>query len=283
MLLEQFDTRLRSPEEAAEILRQPILGRVPRISRKVLGAAPCGHAGEPGGHAAEAFRLVRTNLEFTNVDGASRSVIVTSCEQGEGKSIAVANLAVAMAMAGKKVVVVDGDLRRPRQHTYFDLRNEHGVSTVVTEQTPLSAALQSVDLVHEAPGANGVGFAEWASGLDARSRLYVLTSGPLPPNPGEIVASRRFAALVEQPRRGRRTSCLVDSPALLAVGDAAALASNVDGLVFLVDLPSGQAPVSAAGGRSALEAAQPSLGIVLRMEGARGGLPHFGLRLSVRL
>jgi polysaccharide biosynthesis transport protein len=268
-LLEQFDTRLRRPEEVAEILRQPILGRVPRISRRLLVDNGVVTLTEPDGHAADAFRLVRTNLEFTNIDGAVRSLLLTSCEQGEGKSLAVANLAVAMAMAGKKVVIVDGDLRRPRQHTYFHLPNEHGVSTVVTEQTPLYSALQRVELVQEGTGANGVDFATWASGSEAMSRLYVLTSGPLPPNPGEIVASRRLKALIEE--LGHEADIvLVDSPALLAVGDTAALAASVDGLLFLVDMHRVRRPFLLQAADQLSRLPSRFLGIVLRTDGTHG-------------
>ena len=161
--------------------------------------------------------MVRTNLDFLNVDADIQSLVVTSCVQGEGKSVAVANLAVSMALAGKKVIVVDGDLRRPRQHKYFGLRNEVGLSTVVTGQTNLAQSLQAVEVAGAAPGEPAADFAGWARGADALPHLYVLTSGPLPPNPGEIVAARRFAATIERLQR-EADLVIVDSPAMLARG-----------------------------------------------------------------
>ena len=267
-LLEQFDTRVRRSEEVAQIIRQPILGRIPRISKRLVGEHPVVTMSEPDGHAAEAFRLVRTNLDFMSVDADVRSLLVTSSIQGEGKSITVANLAVAMALAGKKVVVVDGDLRRPRQHKYFGLGNEHGVSTVTTEQGPLASALQRVVLSAAGTGANGVDFEEWASGSEALSRLYVMTSGPLPPNPGEIVASRRFAGLIET-LLTEADIVLVDSPALLAVGDTAALASKVDGLVFLVDMHVVTKPMLQQAAEQLAKLPCVPLGIIVRTQGER--------------
>ncbi len=213
----------------------PILGRIPRISRKELHENILVTLAHPDGHAAEAFRMVRTNLDFLNVDAEIGSLVVSSCVQGEGKSVAVANLAVSMALAGKKVIVVDGDLRRPRQHKYFGLRNDVGLSTVATGQTNLVQSLQPVEVAGSAPQDASTTFAGWARGTDALQHLYVLTSGPLPPNPGEIVAARRFTATIQRLQR-EADLVIVDSPAMLPVGDASAIARSVDGLVFLVDM-----------------------------------------------
>jgi len=145
-LLEQFDTRLRNADEVARILRRPIIGRIPRISKSMLGESAVIALSHPEEHQAEAFRLLRTNLEFLRVDDLVKSIVITSSAQGEGKSVSVANLAVTLAMGGKKVCIVDADLRRPRQHQYFGLENADGVSTVVTGQTNLEDALREVSL-----------------------------------------------------------------------------------------------------------------------------------------
>ena len=96
--------------------------------------------------------MVRTNLDFLAVDTDIQSVVLTSCMKGEGKSVAVANLAVSMALAGKKVVVVDADLRRPRMHKYFGLDNEKGLSTVATGQHQLFESLHPVAVEHPSGG-----------------------------------------------------------------------------------------------------------------------------------
>ena len=271
-LLEQFDTRIRRPDQIAQILRQPLLGRVPRISRKLLGESALVTLKHPEGHVAESFRMVRTNLDFMAVDADVRSLVVTSCIKGEGKSVTLANLGVSMAMAGKKVVVVDADLRRPRMHKYFGLQNEVGVSTVATGQHGLFTALQPVavqPVPGEAGSENGVDFERWAQGSEARSRLYVLTSGPIPPNPGEIVASRRFGAIVKE-LTTEADIVLVDSPAMLAVGDTSSIAAKVDGLLFLVDMQMVKRPQLLTAADQLFRLPVTMLGTVLRMHAKRG-------------
>jgi Mrp family chromosome partitioning ATPase/capsular polysaccharide biosynthesis protein len=267
-LLEQFDTRLRRPDEIAQILRLPILGRVPRIARKDLGESTLVTLRHSEGHVAEAFRMVRTNLDFMAVDGDIRSIVLSSCIQGEGKSVAVANLAVSMALAGKKIIVVDGDLRRPRMHKYFDLPNGRGVSTVATGQDSLVDAIYAVPLEPSATGMQQTDFRTWARGTDALSRLYVLPSGPIPPNPGEIVSGRRFGAMLEELSR-EADMVLVDSPAMLAVGDTAAIANKVDGMVFLVDLDVLKRPQLLSAAEQLYRLPVRLLGTVVRMHHKR--------------
>jgi Mrp family chromosome partitioning ATPase/capsular polysaccharide biosynthesis protein len=271
-LLEQFDTRLRKTDEVAGLLRMPILGRIPRISHKLLTEGAVVALKHPDGNVAEAFRLVRTNLEFMAVDQELTSALVTSCVQGEGKSVAVANMAVTMAIAGKKVVVVDADLRRPRQHTYFGLRNEHGVSTVVSGQDKLADALQPVGVAYLERAPSVSGFSDWAGGAGARSRLYVLSSGPIPPNPGEMVASQRFASIIER-LQDEADLVLVDTPAMLPVGDTSAIAARVGGLVFLVDMRVVKRPQLQAAAEQLMRLPTNLLGTIIRVEGVGG---HYG-------
>ena len=266
-LLEQFDTRLRRPEEIAAVVRQPILGRVPRIRRKLLDESVVVTLHHPDGYVAEAFRVVRTNIDFMVADKGIRSIVMTSALQGEGKSVAAANLAVAMALAGKKVVLVDADLRRPRQHKFFGVEKSVGVSTVATGATKLADALQAVELVPQSDKGSK-DFTAWARATDTMSRFYVLPAGPIPPNPGEIVTSQRFQTMLET-LTDKADIVLIDSPAMLAVGDTAAIAAGADGLIFLVDVGVLRRPqlVSAADQLRKLPCAQ--LGIVLRMESGR--------------
>jgi succinoglycan biosynthesis transport protein ExoP len=232
-LLEQLNTRIRDYRETSELLRMPVIGRIPSLPKRYLGPESLAVVQHPDGRAAEAFRMLRGNLEFVNVDGTSKSILVTSCKQGEGKSLTVANLGAALALAGKRVIVVDGDLRRPQMHKYFSLPNEAGLSTVLSGQTTLADSLQAVALAPETMhGGNGAGPQAPAP---TQGMLLVLTSGTLPPNPGELIASKKFGILLEH-LRTEADVVLVDSPAIMAVGDAAALAAAVDGLVMLVNI-----------------------------------------------
>jgi Mrp family chromosome partitioning ATPase/capsular polysaccharide biosynthesis protein len=274
-LLEQFDTRVRKPDDIAAALHQPILGRIPRISSKLLGDSALVTMRHPEGPVAEAFRMVRTNLEFMAVDNEIRSMLVTSCMKGEGKSVAVANLAISMALAGKKVVVVDADMRRPRQHKLFGLENERGLSTVATGRDDLMKSMVRVDVspVQDGVGAakaaaNGADFSAWAHGPEALSRIYVLPSGPIPPNPGEIVASRRFQAIIES-LESEADLVIVDTPAMLAVGDTSTIAGAVDGAIFLVDLKRIKKPQLYTAADQLFRLPVKMLGAVVRMYGTR--------------
>ncbi len=237
-LLEQLDTSIRSEDRLVGIMRQPILARVPRVPKKALAHGVLLTISDPASVAAEAFRMLRTNLDFTQVDGDLSSVLVTSSVQGEGKSVTACNLAVSLALAGKRIVVVDGDLRRPRVHAYFGLTNDTGVSTVASGRTNLTDALHAVPLRpgnDNGPAAVAAAASLADDGSQNVPKLYVLPSGPLPPNPGEVVASKRFAEIVQQLEE-EADLVIVDSPAMLAVGDTAALAAKVDGMVYLVDM-----------------------------------------------
>ena len=186
------------------------------------------------------MRKLRSNLEFANIDGDLKSLCITSCLQHEGKSVTVCNLAISLAAAGNRVVLVDGDLRSPQVHRYLRLRNAVGLSTVLTGRSDLHATLRARSV------GPSLTIADTAGGADAASipepRLRVLTSGPLPPNPAEIIASKSFARLIGE-LRDEFDLVIVDTPALLAVGDAAATARCVDGLVFLVDLTRAKRPL----------------------------------------
>lgn len=166
----------------------------------------------PRSPVAEAYRTLRTNLEFSNLDKSLRTLLVTSPGPEEGKSTTLANLAVTIAQSGKRVILVDADLRRPTQHTVFGLKNTSGLSDMVLDDTLLAnPPLQD----------------------SAVANLKVLTSGQLPPNPAEILGSNRMGeiltALLE-----RADLVLLDAPPVLAVTDAAVLSHKVDGVLLIL-------------------------------------------------
>jgi Mrp family chromosome partitioning ATPase len=264
-LLEEIGTRVRKPDQIATAMRQPILGCIPKISRKAIKLGTPVTLSHPDGAAAGAFRMVRTNLDLMGLDSDVRSIAVTSCNKGEGKSVSVANLAVAMALAGKKVVLVDAALRSPRQHEMFHIANEVGVSTVVARRSTLADSLVPVELQPD----NGPGhddFAAWTAGADSRARLYVLPSGPLPPNPGEIVASRHFADII-QVLKCEADLVLIDTPDMLASGDTSAIAATADGVIFLVDMHTIKKPQLVTAAEQLRRLPIRMLGLLVRTQG----------------
>jgi capsular exopolysaccharide synthesis family protein len=173
---------------------------------------------EPRSAAAEAYRTLRTNIQFASVDKPLRRLLLTSAGPDEGKSTTVANLAVAMAQADVKVIAVDCDLRRPSLHELFHLPNAQGLTSVFLGRAggpdagaPFEPPLQATAI----PG------------------LSVLTSGPLPPNPAELLASSRMDAVLEA-LGARSDVVLLDSPPVVAVTDAAVLSAKVDGVLLVV-------------------------------------------------
>ncbi len=166
----------------------------------------------PRSPVSEAYRTLRTNLEFFSLDEPVRTLVVTSPGAKDGKSTVLANLAVALAQGGKRVILVDCDLRRPTQHTMFGLDNATGLTTMMLDE-----AAQSKPPLRETP-------------VDG---LRVLTAGPLPPNPAELLGSRRMketlAALLK-----KADVLLFDAPPVLAVTDALVLAVRTDGVLLVV-------------------------------------------------
>ena len=166
----------------------------------------------PRSPISEAYRTLRTNLEFASLDTAVRTMVVTSPAPEEGKSTTLANLAVTMAQAEKRVILVDCDLRRPCLHKLFGVSNDPGLTTMIVDEDAMSdPPLQETAI----PG------------------LHLLPSGPLPPRPSDLLWSRRMekviASLVE-----RSDIVLFDAPPIIAVTDAAVLATKVDGVLLVV-------------------------------------------------
>jgi succinoglycan biosynthesis transport protein ExoP len=165
----------------------------------------------PKSPVAEAYRAIRTSISFVGVDRPISSLSITSPQAGEGKTTTLANLAVVLAGVGRTVVLVDCDLRRPRLHTFFGLSNAVGFTSVLIGEQPISAALQRV------PGVE---------------RLSLLASGPVPPNPSELLSSTRLTGILRQ-LQSDGAFVLVDSPPLLPVTDASLIATAMDATLLV--------------------------------------------------
>lgn len=167
----------------------------------------------PRSGAAEGYRSLRANIEFAAVDNPVRTLLVTSSSPDEGKTVIACNLAVAFAQAGRRVLLVDADLRRPGVHQVFDLQNSQGLTTLLRRDEV------GVDTIAQAT---------------EQDNLRVVTTGPLPPNPAELLGSQRMRAVLDRLADGSDLIVL-DSPPLQAVADAAILSSFADGTLLVID------------------------------------------------
>lgn len=166
----------------------------------------------PKSIVAEQFRIVRTNLEFALVDKDLKSLMVTSLAPAAGKSTISTNLAVAFAAQGKKVLLVDADMRKPTIHKIFKLRNNDGLSTLIT-----STEAELAEYVEKSEIEN----------------VYTLTSGAIPPNPAELISSNRMEQLIEE-MEAMFDLVIFDTPPVLAVADSQIMAREVDGVLFVL-------------------------------------------------
>ncbi|MGP7818735.1 CpsD/CapB family tyrosine-protein kinase [Niallia sp. 01092] len=166
---------------------------------------------DPRSPISEQYRTIRTNILFSSVDKEIRTIMVTSTGPGEGKSTTAANLAVVFAQQGKTVLLVDADLRKPTVHYTFNLINTTGLTSVLTNQVSLKEAIH----------------------INDENNLYILPSGPIPPNPSELLGSRAMQYFMEQALE-EFDMILFDTPPVLAVTDAQILANECDGSVLVV-------------------------------------------------
>jgi capsular exopolysaccharide synthesis family protein len=232
---------VETPEDIAELTDAPILGRLPRHRTLQRGPARLIWDEERMLGLQEGFRALRTNLQFLLKEN-DRLIQITSPEPSQGKSTVVANLGVALSQVGIETVIVDADFRRPRQHDIFGLGNSEGLS--------MTMAMRDED-----PLLKSTAF----------PNLWVLTSGPMPPEPTEMLAIR--AAAVCEELRSLNTLVLIDSPPILPVNDARLIAPHTDG-VLMVIAAKGPKPsaVRAALGRLQLVGTR-IIGVVLNESG----------------
>jgi tyrosine-protein kinase Etk/Wzc len=229
VLREYMDTTIRRVEDV-ENLGLSVLAAIPRIDSseidrtvKEVNERANGNGTtraevarlvthfKPKSPVSEAYRTLRTNLQFSGGDKQIRSFLVTSAGPGEGKSTTTANLGIAISLQGTRTVLIDTDLRRPVIHKIFDLEKNKGLTNVLVGKLTLDEAIQRTNV----------------------KNLDIITSGILPPNPAELLGSSRMKALVNE-LKGRYDLCLFDSPPLIAVTDAAVLSKELDGVLLVV-------------------------------------------------
>jgi polysaccharide biosynthesis transport protein len=205
-LLEYLDDTIKTKEDLERATGLPVIGLIPVMAGAKRDEPAVGSLDDPSSSAAEAYRTLRTSIQFMSFDKPVQVVQVTSASASEGKTTTIANLGVALARAGRQVTVMCCDLRRPRLHKFFGLENDVGFTSVLLRETKLASALQTVD---EVP------------------RLTVLASGPVPPNPSELLASKAATEMIAPLTKEERV-VLVDSPPVLPVTDAMVISRWAD-------------------------------------------------------
>jgi capsular exopolysaccharide synthesis family protein len=216
LLIEYLDDRVKTPEDL-QMAGLTVVGAVQRVSAHGRSGAPQVFAiSQSRSLAAESYRTLRTNLQFSSLDRPLRSLVVTSAVATEGKTTTAANLSVVMAQAGKQVVLVDADLRRPSAHRLFGLSNRTGLTiALVKEPSALNGYLQETEV----------------------ENLRVLSAGPVPPNPQELLGSQRMEELLHKLEETADV-VILDTPPTLVVADANVLAARADGVLLIVNTAS---------------------------------------------
>lgn len=166
---------------------------------------------EPKSPSAEAYKTLRTNIQFSTIDSDIKTLLVTSPGPGEGKSITAANLAIAMSQIGKKVLLVDCDLRRPSVHKFFDISNEVGLTNLLKEELILEKIVYKVS-----------------------SNFNILTCGTIPHNPSEVMASQRMKKFLQE-AANEYNFIILDTPPVIAVTDAQILSTRVEGVLMVIN------------------------------------------------
>lgn len=202
--VEYFDASIRTSEDLEQAVLAPSLGTIP------MGSIQKGIEvlSKPSSNTAEAYRTLRTNLQYLNFDKSLKSIAITSPSAGEGKTTVASNLATTLAKAGNRVILLSCDLRRPKLHEIFCISNERGLSNVLADEAEFEDSLVHVD-----------------------DGLRVIASGPLPPNPAELLGSTRMKEVLRKAEE-LADFVILDCAPVLPVTDAAVLAQAVDG--FLV-------------------------------------------------
>jgi capsular exopolysaccharide synthesis family protein len=206
--VEYLDDTIKIPDDVTKRLRLPLLGLVPAIAG---GKLPVLTSAVPHDFG-EAFRSLRTSLVFTNGSPGNRTIAVTSTQPLEGKTTTACNLAIALALGGARVMLIDGDMRRPGLHRTMGMSNGIGLSHILTGQARVREAVQRT----------------------SEPNLFVMTAGHVPPNPSELLHSERMKHLIANLEAGPFDWIIIDTPPVLAVTDAVILAPYMSGLVFVI-------------------------------------------------
>jgi polysaccharide biosynthesis transport protein len=210
-LRESLDDSIKNAEEIEQLFGLPLLGLIPHVKSKDQNVALSAHE-NPRSPFAEAYRSMRTALQFSTTEGAPKRLMVTSCGQGEGKTTTAIALAINFAQLGQSVLLIDCDMRSPSLHKEFRLPNERGLSNFLAGDTGTSSLIQKTHIPN----------------------LSVLTAGPLPPDPVELLMGAKFLMLLDKAHEIGFSQVIVDSPPMLGLADALVLGNQIQHSVFAI-------------------------------------------------
>ena len=247
-------TRSKVLKRLQRALDAPTLGIIARIVPIVQPADALIAANHPKSSIAEAYRVLRTNVQFAALDNPATSLLITSAGPQEGKTTTVANLGAVIAQTGKRTLLVDADLRRPSLHRLFEVPNRLGLTNLLlTDQPDIAGSVQKTKVAN----------------------LDVLTSGPQPPNPAELLGSKRMDSIIELAKH-QYDVVLYDSPPVLAVADASILASKIQEVILVTDSGRTRSEVGQRAKQSLDQTGAKFLGVVLnRLTLSRSGYGYY--------
>lgn len=255
-LWERLDDRIKSPEDVEAATSLATIGLVAQMpgDRRREAFYRLATLLYPRSPAAEAFRTIRTNIEFAGLDSGLRTIVVTSSLPGEGKTVVASNLAVAFAQAGRRTILVDTDLRRPGVSIIFGLPNEAGLTDLVRTD---SVQIENVAQKTEAPN------------------LTVITSGTIPANPAELLGSKRMEAIVERLKESAEV-VIFDTPPVTAVTDAALMAAKADATIMVIQSHRASRRIVAQGLEALTKVNARIVGAVLNNVPGHVATPYYG-------
>jgi polysaccharide biosynthesis transport protein len=210
-VIEYMDDSIKFPDEVERFTGLPLIGVIPRVTTTKLTASQQATE-DPRSALAEAYRSVRTALQFSTAKGAPRTIVVTSCTKNEGKSTSAFALAVALSQMGKRVLLVDADMRNPTMHRMLDMDHSEGLSNV------LSSPIDPISVTRRTKFAN----------------LYVITGGPIPPNPAELLSGENLKKIID-PAMTNFDHVIFDGPPILGIADSIILCNQVEASIFVVE------------------------------------------------
>ena len=210
-VIEYMDDSIKFPDEVERFTGLPLVGVIPRVNTS-KGSPEVQATLDPRSALAEAYRSLRTALQFSTSKGAPRTIVVTSCTKNEGKTTTAMSLAVALSQMGKRVLLVDGDMRNPTLHRMFNTDHATGLSNILSSDVDPIAVTRKTEFPN----------------------LYLITGGPLPPNPAELLAGPAMLKLLD-PSSSHFDHILIDAPPILGIADSIILCNQVDASLFVIE------------------------------------------------